>query len=171
MTDFDYDSWRASIEQAIRGLLVGFEQRFGFPPDEHIVGPPSDPAVLAKARAAGTIPDVLLEFYHHVGEVSLPDVHVGYFVHPLRQVLDNEKSGMPVRASALTSSTIVVFGSDGGGSLFALDGRGAPVYLLPSGGVRDGTYTGGLEPPEVLAPTFGAFLDWLKERVEAFSRS
>ncbi|MDX3193476.1 SMI1/KNR4 family protein [Streptomyces sp. MN03-5084-2B] len=166
---FDYDAWRLAMGSAVDAVLARFQARFGYPPDDQLIGGPSSAEQLQAALDAGTVPDELLEFYRHVSRVDLPDVHNGFFVHPLSQVLDNEKNGTPVRAPALTGSGIVVFGSDGGGALFALDGTGSPVYLLPPGAVRDGTYEGRFDPPRVIAASLPEFLEWLRSVVEGFA--
>jgi hypothetical protein len=169
MTVFDYDAWRLAVGKAVDAALVRFQARFGYPPDDHLIGGPSGAAQLQAALEAGTVPAELLEFYRHVSRVDLPDVHNGFFVHPLSQVLDNEKTGTPVRAPALTASGIVVFGSDGGGALFAIDATGSPVYLLPTGAVREGTYEGRFDPPRVVAASLPEFLEWLRSAVEVFA--
>jgi hypothetical protein len=162
----DYGVWRAAIRDACDDLLRDFEARFGYEPGEHTVAGPTAAEVVAAAETAG-LPKPLTEFYRHVGEVSLPDAFIGFFVHPLRLVLANPTNGMPVRAPGLTDADIVVFGSDGGGQLFAVDSAGSPVYLLPTGAIRDGAYLGGGLPGRVLAATFPDFLDWLLDAVRA----
>ncbi|MBB5803823.1 hypothetical protein F4560_003591 [Saccharothrix ecbatanensis] len=156
----DYGVWRAAMRDACDDLLRDFGARFGYEPDEHTVAGPTAAEVVAAAEAAG-LPEPLAEFYRHIGQVSLPDAFNGFFIHSLRGVLANSTAGMPVRAPGLTDANIVVFGSDGGGQLFAVDGAGAPVYLLPTGEIRDGAYLGGGLPGRVLAPTFPDFVDWL----------
>jgi hypothetical protein len=149
--------------------LSGFELRRGYRPGDNYVGGPADDDLVAAARAHGSIPDVLIEFYRHIGEVSLPDVHNAYFFDPLRMVLDSEKNGVPVRAPGLTDQAIVVFGGEGDGTMFALDERGAPVYLLPPGEVYDCTYLGGLEDPTVVTNTFAEFLQWILSEAEEYA--
>jgi hypothetical protein len=170
MVEFDVEAWRSAARDAVKVLLAGFEQQFGYPPDDHVVGGPSGDDVLSTAQRAGTVPEELLEFYRQVSAVELPDVHIGFFIHRLSQVLDNERNGTPVSAPTLTDSGIVVFGSDGGGALFALEVSGSPVYLLPTGAVRDGVYVGGLESPRIVAEDLPEFLDWLLAAVQGFAK-
>lgn len=170
MTEFDYAAWRTSIEQLLAPAMDNFTARFGYPPDDNEVVPASPENVAVAEKSADVVPGVLVDFYRHFSEVSLPDVHNGLFIHPLRQVLANETNGTPVRAPQLTDGAIVVFGSDGGGTLFALAETGAPVYFLPPGAVADGVYRGGLQEPAVLTATFTDFLDWLTSVVAGFAR-
>ncbi|MBW4717290.1 SMI1/KNR4 family protein [Saccharothrix obliqua] len=157
MSGYDYNGWRTALTGAVDDLLRGFEARFGYPPGEPTLGGPVGPEELAAAE--GAVPVVLLEFHRHVGEVALPDAYNGFFIHSLGLMLTGLSDPYsPKRAPALTDSDLVVFGSDGGGTLFALGVEGAPVYLLPVGAIEDGVYLG--EGRE-LFPSFTAFLDWL----------
>lgn len=165
MASFDCVAWRTSVERLLEPLLANFADRFGYAPGENAVIAASPESSAAASKSSGAGPEVLAEFYHHISKVSLPDVHNGLFVHPLSQVLANETNGMPVRAPRLTEEAIVVFGSDGGGSLFALGESGAPVYFLPPGAVMEGVYSGGLQEPKVLSATFAEFLDWMRSVV------
>jgi hypothetical protein len=93
MTGFDYRAWRASVERAVTGLLAGFESQFGYPPDEHSVGGPSGEELLEVAQIASTMPDELLDFYRHVSVVDFPDLHNGFYIHRLEQVLATTRMG------------------------------------------------------------------------------
>jgi hypothetical protein len=41
VSEFDFDAWRNSTIDAANNVVSGFEERFGFPPDEHVVGGPT----------------------------------------------------------------------------------------------------------------------------------
>jgi hypothetical protein len=88
---------------------------------------------VAGADLTGLPPD-LRAFYQVVGEVSLPDVENGYWIHrPPEPGVDN---GRPYVLS--DGRPIVVFGSDGGGALFAL--CGSAVLRLAGGAEVGGVY-------------------------------
>ncbi|MEV0678613.1 hypothetical protein AB0I60_19055 [Actinosynnema sp. NPDC050436] len=168
MTNYDHDGWLGALAEAVGDLLRDFQARFGYPPGEPTLGEPARPGELA--AAATVVPPVLLEFHRRVGEVALPDADNGFFIHPLGLVLaDRSDPRSPKRAPALTDAELVVFGSDGGGTLFALGAvEGAPVYLLPVGEIVDGVHHGkGRE----LFPTFPDFLDWLLRVVREHART
>jgi hypothetical protein len=94
-----------------------------------------------------------------VHEVSLPDVGNGYFIHAPALVLEGES---PTRLTGTVEDRIVVFGSDGGGALFALSASGRGVYRLANGSftARGTPYDDG--DVAVVAPDIGQFLDFLR---------
>ncbi|MEU7525111.1 hypothetical protein AB0A74_05210 [Saccharothrix sp. NPDC042600] len=165
MTGFDSDGWRADMAHAVNHLLLHFQARFGYPPDEQTIGGPA--AADELARASGVLPEQLLTFYRHVSEVDLPDVFNGFFIHPLNTVLANLPDPLtPKHAPGLTDSSLVVFGSDGGGTLFALGTEDGVVYVLPVGEIRDGAYLGGgAEPGRAVFQDLWDFLGWLLHAV------
>jgi hypothetical protein len=133
------ERWRADVRAGITALLATFESRFGFPPGEHEIGGPATAAELAGLAGlhGDALPADLVSFHRLVAEVRLPDVNNGYWIH--RPPLPGEDPGRPRRLS--DGRAVVVFGSDGGGALFALTaGSGAPVLRLSDGALLDGTY-------------------------------
>lgn len=86
---------RVSVTAEVAGLLETFESRFGFEPGLNQLGPPAAEQALASLRAI--VPRRaadLIDFYHWIGQVSLPDVGNGYFIHRAdlvtRQAADEE---------------------------------------------------------------------------------
>ncbi|MFB7381193.1 hypothetical protein ACFC6U_10330 [Kitasatospora purpeofusca] len=65
----------------------------------------------------------LTTLYRVIAEISLPDVHVGYFLHSAEKVAEDfeEYGEIPIEGEA---EPALVFGSDGGGHLFALSPSG-----------------------------------------------
>ncbi|MGW7068540.1 hypothetical protein ACWGII_10580 [Streptomyces sp. NPDC054855] len=126
--------------------LGEFEARFGYPPDFNSV------AIAGKARGAeesrgpehGEVRAVSSELallYRHMDHLSLPDVGVGIFVHSVRQTAAGLRGDLPTRLAGALDDSVVVFGSDGGGALFALSRTdGATVYRLPSARVEGDIY-------------------------------
>ncbi|WP_097323002.1 hypothetical protein [Paractinoplanes atraurantiacus] len=89
------------------------------------------------AEMAGLHSDALLAFHRVVAEVRLPDAGIGYWIH--RPPLPGEDPGHPRRLS--DGRPVVVFGSDGGGALFALPGGAdGPVLRLSGGALLGETY-------------------------------
>ena len=72
--------WKTDIRSALAELNVVFERRFGYPPGANFV---SGADVGQQGRTGNVVlPSALAEFYAEVGQLSLPDVHIGYFIHP-----------------------------------------------------------------------------------------
>lgn len=112
-------SWRSEIERTVKPLLADFEAIYGYPPDDNLVSTATSEARIRD----GDFPRPLAVFYQVIDEVVLPDIGNGYFVHPVDHVchsLDEEG-----RVLLSTGALATVFGSDGGGILFAMadDGK------------------------------------------------
>lgn len=143
MNRFDYADWRDRTRVLAQRYQVNFEERFGYEPDDHTIGIPTGGDVIEEAlRDCGDVmPSALIDFYRVCSEVSLPDLHAGYFISPLRRVIDGIAADDPVRMGGRWGKLIATFGSDGGGTLFALElGPGGPVYSLPPGRVDNQVY-------------------------------
>jgi hypothetical protein len=158
---FGYERWLTSMEDLSARFVAGFIEKFGYPPGENGVG-----------RAAGPLPDgvdelpaPLAEFYRHVSEVSLPDLQHGYFVSAAGAVVNGRDGRLPVRIEGSDGTDVVSFGSDGGGTHFALGlPAGAPVYALPPSAVdRRGVYDNHDSRARVVAATLPEFLTELHD--------
>ena len=158
--------WRADVRARIGELLSTFEPWFGFPPDEHEVSGPATAEELAGLAdlPGDNLPDDLLTFYRVVAEVQLPDIGNGYWIH--RPPLPGEDPGHPRLLS--DGRTIVVFGSDGGGALFALSAeRSAAVLRLSGGAFPGGAYDA--DGATVVAADLQGFLAFLRREVIEFA--
>ncbi|MFE2021542.1 hypothetical protein ACFW9O_26225 [Streptomyces sp. NPDC059499] len=67
-------------------------------------------------------PSDLTTLYRVLGEVSLPDVGNGYFIHRSSTVAEHFRQYGPVQIN--DEPPALVFASDGGGHLFAVTGSG-----------------------------------------------
>jgi hypothetical protein len=164
----DILTWRTRMETALEELR---DIDLGYPQDENVLGPPAGPAALAEfASRAGLDPrSPLVDFYRACSGVSLPDVHVGYFIHEPGLVLRGLEGGEPRRLTGPYARAVVVFGTDGGGGRFALgaDGDGEVLYL-GEGAVHDAVFDDADGQVQTLAPDLPAFLERLLADVEAF---
>ncbi|MEV6756220.1 hypothetical protein [Streptomyces sp. NPDC051214] len=160
--------------------LRGFEARVGYPPDCNSVGPARKLEETERLEIAAASADLAL-LYCHLSHLSLPDVGPGLFVHSAQQTVAGLRGDLPTRIEGAVGDTpdgarngtldhpVVVFGSDGGGALFALSrGDGATVYRLPVGRVDGQTYRPAPStstPTEVLAPSLQAFLTYVEDQL------
>ncbi|MCR6484554.1 hypothetical protein M8542_17150 [Amycolatopsis sp. OK19-0408] len=144
---------------ALAGEFVrGFEARFGYPVGVNEVKP------AAGGSRPACLPPELFDLYAAIEEVSLPDVGNGYFVHPLKEGAEDHR---PTRLTRSVTDEVVVFGSDGGGALFALSRTGRGVHR-----VAGGSWIGPGRPYEdgdvtVVAPDVRRFLDFLLAELRA----
>ncbi|MDG6107329.1 SMI1/KNR4 family protein [Dactylosporangium aurantiacum] len=175
-------AWRASIEAATARALRDVVSTFPFEPGAQEVGPPASAAQLAQLRARMPwIPGDLLAVCGLVGAVSLPDIANGYLMFDPEYMLGvrHRDDGLPDRIGAPFDEDVVVFGSDGGGALYAvtLDQAGtvhrlrecryeAGTYSFDAVGTSYDTSHVGITP---VAESLDDFLDKLLNAVEAFA--
>jgi hypothetical protein len=160
--------WKADIRSAVVELEAVFEGRFGYPaePGANFVSE----ADQAPREIWDTVvlPPALAAFYAEIGEVALPDVHVGYFIHPAGRLVESVDWGQPIRVECAINADVVTFGSDGGGGFYCAICESGAIYYLPSGRIADGIYTGGLGNPRFVAPDLKSFLDKLLALTKEF---
>ncbi|NUT31554.1 MAG: SMI1/KNR4 family protein [Hamadaea sp.] len=142
--------------------LDGFEAKQGYAPaDNHVSPAVQADGVIALRRAFdGRAPESVMRFFGAVEEVSLPDFWNGYFLGPAEWSAGLRSAGEP-RAMATADGVVdvLIVGSDGGGSLFAVAVDGTdPVYLLPPSAIEDGVWTPGSAQATRLADSLDDFL-------------
>ncbi|MFD6285101.1 hypothetical protein [Streptomyces sp. NPDC060205] len=158
--------WAARMDALCSTHMGRFASAFGYPPDENCV------TRAASSAAVEGLPDDLVTFYRRVEQVSLPDVGSGFFVHPEGQTVAGLCGDLPTRIVGPREDSVVVFGSDGGGALFALSAiDGSTVYRLPPSRVEARLYTAGAVPPEVVASDRAGFLSLLERELAAVNRA
>ncbi|ALG09346.1 SMI1/KNR4 family protein [Kibdelosporangium phytohabitans] len=154
---FDHVEWLRSTNELAARSTHGFQERFGYPPGDNTAVQAGEPV---SEQVAGMLPRPLVEFYRHVSGVTLGDLHVGYFIQTAQDTVRGLSGTLPVRLDGPAAIDIVTFGSDGGGTLFALGmPDGEPVYRLPASGVDErGVYDNSDSRARVIAATLPEFL-------------
>ncbi|MFF7190279.1 hypothetical protein ACFZAR_34770 [Streptomyces sp. NPDC008222] len=104
------------------------------------------------------VPAALVTFYSSIAELRLPDIDHGHFIHSPDLVVDHLTEYGPVRLT--DDCTGIVFGSDGGGILFALD---------QAGQVHRSTTASWFDDFELTAPTLAQFLEQLRRATAVFT--
>jgi len=161
--------WRVSVTEMLTELLATFGERFGFDPGANAVRPPAAAEAVASLAALRPAPARdLLTFYENIGEVSLPDVGNGYFIHAPRLVVEQARAGNPRRIGPPVDVDVLAFAGDGGGALYALPAaKAGPVYRLRDYVLRDGVAEA--RDVQIVAGDLRAFLQRLKLAVETFT--
>lgn len=157
----DIEQWAKSVRATLAELS---RQDFGYPlgcneiRDKSFYRTPPHPS--------------LKPLYEFFDGISLPDVHVGYFIDPVHRIVSASERGEPTLIKGKSPRAIHVFESDGGGGRFALATEDGAIYYLPSSGaVREGIYFENETAPALrIAENITAFLDLLKADIEAFTR-
>ncbi|WP_433204415.1 SMI1/KNR4 family protein [Dactylosporangium sp. CS-047395] len=168
--------WGASMRAAVARALRDILSTYPFEPGAQTVGPPAPEADLAALRSrVPWVPDDLVAVCRWVGEVSLPDIANGYFMFGPRYihgVLDHD-DGRADRIGELFAEDVdvVVFGSDGGGTLYAIAVGGVgTVYRLDGCAYQAGAYRGRAgSGVTAVAEHLDDFLERLLAAVEAFA--
>jgi hypothetical protein len=147
----------------VRALLDALtEQDLGYELGTNEVRPPG--------AVGAAVPEPLRELYAALDGVSMPDVHVGYFIDTAQRIMSAAVRGEPIQIVGDSERPIQVFGSDGGGGRFAVASDDGAVHYLPSSGaVRGGRYfEDQLVQSRRVAGSVCEFMDRLKADVRAF---
>ncbi|MEV4140028.1 SMI1/KNR4 family protein [Dactylosporangium sp. NPDC049742] len=168
--------WKASIEAAVTRALRDIVSTFPFEPDTHTLGPPASQAELAALRSRlPWIPEDLVAVCGSVGEVVLPDIANGLFMFEPDYILNmpDHDDGRPDRIGwpFEREVDVVVFGSDGGGTLYAVAaGATGRVFRLRECSYLAGVYEGVLNVDvTVVAESLDDFLGRLLHAVTVFA--
>jgi hypothetical protein len=154
--------WAAHLEAATARAVRDVLATYPFEPGEQRIGPPASAAELAELRERlPWIPADLVTLQRTVGPVSLPDIDNGYFLHPVDTIIGSVEGDGPDRID----EPVVVFGSNGGGDLYALGIRDGRVFRLRGAGYVGGVYEGGVTEA---GTDLGDFLTRLLAEVTAF---
>ncbi|MBO1334479.1 SMI1/KNR4 family protein [Streptomyces sp. VRA16 Mangrove soil] len=143
-------------------MLATFEETYGHPPGTNAIRP-ADEDDLAAARAYARESlgfEDLQTFYASIGEVSLPDVGNGFFLHSARDVLDRLAQDGPVALPEADDPLGMVIASNGGGRLYVAD-RGGAVHRSRTASVDDGAF-------DKVAGNLPEFLDLVLRSVVRF---
>jgi hypothetical protein len=157
----NHQAWAAEM----RALLAQISpMEFGDEANGNELRPPA-------ATVADGVPAQLLPMYRVFDGFDMPDVYNGYFVDTAARVATAVQRGMPTRIDGSTPRAIHVFGSDGGGSLFALSmDDGAVFYLQSDGVVEGGTFHESVNVrARRVAGDVNEFLELVLRDVQAFA--
>jgi hypothetical protein len=154
--------WKAEMRSLLTELNAVFEQRFCYPPGDNMVAD-ADVGELERIDMLA-LPAVLAEFYAEVGQLSIPDVHIGYFIHSLDLMATAVSTRHPTRIEVemedhVLKDDVVAFGSDGGGGYFCLSRSIGAIYHLPWGMIdENNVYSGDSLSLRFVTSNFEAFL-------------
>lgn len=160
-------SWFQQAQQFLEELK-GID--FGYPLGTNTFLAPQPSRMVEETLAAvGLRSDApFVEFYSRCDGLSLPDVHVGYFIKPLAKLLADRPDSEPSELIGPFAGKVLSLGSTGGGGLFVLHFPEKDVLYLPPGPLHNGVYDGSEGHVKRLAPDFPSFLSLLLADIEAF---
>ena len=156
----DLTEWLISIRADLASLAL---QDFGYPLGTNEVRERS-------LLQHGPLPVQLDVLYDAFDGLSLPDVHVGYFIDSASRASTAAQRGEPTALANEQQMKVHVFGSDGGGGRFVIGLNDGAVYYLPSSGaVRGGMFHEDISSPvRRVAASVSDFLVRLREDIHAF---
>lgn len=144
-------------------FVAGFETMYGYPPGEHYVSRAADSSgrdALAAVLSGAGARD-LIEFYSHVAQISLPDVGPGFFIDEAEYVVEGVRGAQPTQVRSVPDRTVAVFGSDGGGALFAADRQAGEIVRLEGGSLIGDVYEVEESGVQVIARDLEGFMQFL----------
>lgn len=127
------------VEKLSAVLTEVLSQDFGYPVTGELFAPASSDQITRLQNHA--FPDDYVEFSRHCAGISAPDIHNGYFLHPVTTVLD--------WADDNSCADNMLIGSTGGGDQFLLNRYGCGMMRSNAGGTD----------LEILFDDFSKFLD------------
>jgi hypothetical protein len=149
-------SWWEQADAALTRLAQSFLLTHGFPPGHNAVALATDGSHQATDALVDLtpIPSDLTTLYWVISEASLPDVDSGYFIHSPTTAAEHFREYGPAAIDG--ESSALVFGSDGGGHLFAIG---------DSGHIWKSTTASWFDDFEVAAASLQQFLKQLGQRI------
>ncbi|MFE2316503.1 hypothetical protein ACFXC8_25800 [Streptomyces sp. NPDC059441] len=154
--------WRDEITGAVNSMMSTFEETYGYEPgtnEVRVAGEEDLRAAHDYGREVLGFED-LLTFYESIGEVVLPDVGNGYFIHSARDVLHRLAEEGPVFVPEADDPHGMVIASNGGGVLYVADWGGA-IHRSRSASLDDAEF-------DKLADDLPQFLDHIRRCVVSF---
>ncbi|WP_433260415.1 hypothetical protein ACQPWR_17300 [Micromonospora vinacea] len=166
-------AWAVQLQAAVERALRDGVSDLPFEADHHQVGPPAPRAEIALLRQRlPWMPEDLVALHRQVGPVTLPDICNGYFVHPLEELLallDVQDRADRIGEPFAASIEVVVFGSNGGGDLYAVATADGRVFRLRGASYVGGVYAGTGDNVTVVGADLRNFLERLLTTVNAFA--
>ncbi|MFD9325843.1 SMI1/KNR4 family protein [Streptomyces sp. NPDC060065] len=154
--------WREEITETVSAMLATFEETHGFAPglnEVRVAGEDDRRAAREYAREFLGFAE-LLTFYESIGEVVLPDVGNGYFIHSARDVLHRLAEEGPVFIPMADDPHGMVIASDGGGFLFVADWGGV-IHRSRTASLDEGEF-------DMVAEDLPQFLELIRRSVARF---
>lgn len=153
-------AWGQEVSQDVSRLMESFEETHGYPAGDNEVALADDETRAAVTLLTNHRPEcvALLSLFAVIDSVSLPDIGNGYFVHPPSTLVAHldEYGAVPLA----NGDHGIVFGSDGGGNLFALTANGT-VHKSRTASWNGEFYA--------VAASLGEFLEQLRDVIEQFA--
>ncbi|SPF07279.1 hypothetical protein [Streptomyces sp. MA5143a] len=135
--------WGEEMARLAEAFSAGFEAVRGYPPGGHevrLVSAEEGEAAVALLGHAGAA-EALLEYYAQLGPVVLPDLGNGVWINDASSVVSQREAGnYPNRLTGAVDDAVTVFGTDGGGGLYAVSHTTGGVYHLALGVLTGDSY-------------------------------
>jgi|GEM_PF-2158810 hypothetical protein len=111
----------------------------------------------------------VIAFYSICDGINLPDVHNGYFIHPLKKFTMAQSHLIALNEDNTKISEFFVVGSTGGGNLIAIEQTTNSTYLLPNNRIENGLYFSSTASPiRIISRNYAGFLNLLHADIVAF---
>jgi len=161
----DFSTWKSNAERLLSQLKA---IDFGYPLGENVVRESDlDSAFADERRLSEASIHELRSFYEVCDGISWPDVQNGYFLKQRKEIGRTKDEYDPVRVTGATDYDIVVVGSSGTGTFFAI-GNNGEVLSIPSGRIEKNTYFDKDGDIQVVASTLSDFAGLLVADLIAF---
>ncbi|MFC9425802.1 hypothetical protein [Streptomyces sp. NPDC056987] len=151
------------MAQLANAFSAGFQAAQGYPPAEHevrLVTAEEGTAAVALLVRAGAA-EALQEYYAQLGSVVLPDLGSGIWIDDASSLVSQAEAGnYPKKLAGAVHDTVTVFGTDGGGGMYAVSHISGGIYHLTLGALTNDSYE--LDGYRCTATSLRGFLDQLR---------
>ncbi|MFD4116622.1 hypothetical protein ACFWSJ_24575 [Streptomyces niveus] len=116
-------------------------------------------SLLVRAGAA----EALQEYYAQLGSVVLPDLGSGIWIDDASSVVSQVEAGIyPKKLAGVVHDTVTVFGTDGGGGMYAVSHTSGGIYHLTLGALTNDSYDLDVDGYRCTATSLRGFLGQLR---------
>lgn len=157
--------WGEGIARLANAFSAGFQAAQGYPPGEHevrLVSAEEGAAAVALLVHAGAA-EVLQEYYAQLGSVVLPDLGSGIWIDDASSLVSQTEVGnYPKKLAGAIHDAVTVFGTDGGGGMYAVSHTNGGIYHLTLGALTGDTYELDADGYRCTATDLRGFLEQLR---------
>ncbi|MET8956280.1 hypothetical protein [Streptomyces sp. NPDC004533] len=157
--------WGEDMARLANAFSAGFQAAQGYPPGEHevrLISAEEGAAAVSLLVHAGAA-EALHEYYAQLGSVVLPDLGSGIWIDDASSLVSQAKAGnYPKKLAGAIHDTVTVFGTDGGGGMYAVSHTSGGIYHLTLGALTGDSYDLDADGYRCTATDLRGFLEQLR---------
>ncbi|MEM6514302.1 MAG: hypothetical protein AAF660_14930 [Pseudomonadota bacterium] len=161
----NYQQWIEDVSELL-GRLDTLD--IPYPLGSNVVVRKTSAGVHAPLTANPAVTAQIGQFYAVCDGISWPDIRSGYFLVKGDELGRVKDDATPTSIIGESSGSVLMLGSNGGGTLFAARRTSGDILSLPPGEIINNVYNNSDGRANLIARDFDGFLIRLKEDLAAF---